>query len=201
MFASASRPNGGGHQGIVVGGTQANRSVFNRPGADIRRRNNATCDDGAERHTAIGALFHRIGGFQVLLSQTNVEKRRRVFVHTGKHEAVDDLIASDVGIVVDVDLIPDVFPECVIVGSTKRSLARDVVGDDGDRVGVVRASKHVKIRVVGQGVIGDQRRLSVARCPAKARQSQHRRNRCTRSQESAQRRQFSCSDAIFHVKN
>ena len=68
--------------------------------------------------------------------------------------------------VVDVDRVDDVLAERVEVRPARRLLERDVVGDDRDRVRLVRATERVDVRVVRDRVLADQRGLAVARGPS-----------------------------------
>ena len=74
-------------------------------------------------------------------------------------------LVADVGVavvvVVDVDGIEDVLAELVEVGPAVGRLERDVVGDDGDMVGLVGADERVEVGRVGDGVLGDLGRFTV----------------------------------------
>jgi hypothetical protein len=68
-----------------------------------------------------------------------------------------------VTVVVDVDLIEHVLAELVEVRAARRSLKRDVVGDQGDGIRLVRTDERVDIGTVGHRVLGDPRRLAMGR--------------------------------------
>ena len=60
-----------------------------------------------------------------------------------------------VAVVVYVDVVQDVVAELEEVGPARRVLQRHVVGEDGDRVGLVRTHERICVRVVGDGVLAD----------------------------------------------
>jgi hypothetical protein len=60
-----------------------------------------------------------------------------------------------------VDLVQDVVAELVEVRAARRSLQRDVVGDQGDGVGVIRADERVDVGAIGHRVLGDFRCLAM----------------------------------------
>jgi hypothetical protein len=64
-------------------------------------------------------------------------------------------------VVVDVDGVEDVLAELVEVGPSVGRLERDVVGDDGDVVGLLRADEGVEVGRVGDGVLGDLGRFTM----------------------------------------
>ena len=77
-------------------------------------------------------------------------------------ELVHDVVFG-VAVIVDVELVQDVVPEFVEVGTAGRRLERDPVRDQRDRVGCVGAHKGIDIRIVRERVRGDERRLAMAR--------------------------------------
>jgi len=70
-------------------------------------------------------------------------------------------VRPGVVVVVDVDLVQDLVAERVEVRAACRALERNVVGDERDRVRLVRADERVHIGTVGHRVLGDLRRLAV----------------------------------------
>jgi len=83
-----------------------------------------------------------------------------------------------VSVLVGIDDVARRGREGVPVGPRRRILPGDVVGDDGHRVGPVRAPERVRIRVVGRGVLRDQRCFPMARRLGGRRASAPRRERC-----------------------
>jgi hypothetical protein len=70
-------------------------------------------------------------------------------------------VRQPVAVVVDVDRVEDVVAELEEVRPARRVLQRDVVGDDRDRVRLVRADERVRVRVVCDRVLADLRRLAM----------------------------------------
>ena len=89
-----------------------------------------------------------------------VEERVRVADLGGEPELVGH-VGLGVAAVADVDLVEDVVAELEEVRAALRVLQRDEVGDEGDRRRTVRADERVDVGVVGDGVLGDLRRLAV----------------------------------------
>ena len=75
-------------------------------------------------------------------------------------ELVDD-VRPRVARPVDVELVLRGRRERVVVRAGRRILTRDPVGDDRDRVRLVRAPERVQVGVVGARILRDQRRLAV----------------------------------------
>ena len=71
--------------------------------------------------------------------------------------------AAAVAVVVDVDLVQHVVAELVEVRAAGRRLQRDVVGDQRDRVRLVRADERVEVGAVGDRVLGDLGRFAMRR--------------------------------------
>ena len=78
----------------------------------------------------------------------------------GEAELVGD-VGPAVAVVVDVDLVQHIVAELVEVRAARRPLQRDVVGDQGDRVRLIRADERVHVGAVGHRVLGDFRCLAV----------------------------------------
>jgi hypothetical protein len=78
---------------------------------------------------------------------------------------LEDKLICDIGksvtVVVDVDRIKHVVSELKEVRAARRHLGRKVVGDDRDRIRLVRTDKRVCVSVVSHGVLADLWRLSV----------------------------------------
>jgi hypothetical protein len=91
-----------------------------------------------------------------LFAEADVEKCGRVFIFLSECETIDNIIERGLDIILNVDLIPDILPERVIVRAAERKLGGDVIGDDRDLVGIIRAPECVEVRVVGQWIIGDE---------------------------------------------
>lgn len=117
---------GSGHQrGVdqrIVRSTEAHRGIFNAAWPDVRRGHDAVRDHRRPSSAAVGALLHGVGREQILQAQTDVEERGRVLVALGEGEAVGNLVARRVRVVVHVDLIPDALAEAGIVRSAVRQL-------------------------------------------------------------------------------
>ena len=88
-----------------------------------------------------------------------------------------------VAVVVDMDLITDVIVEAIEVRPARRLLERYVVGDDRDRIRLIRAHEGINIRIVGSWIAADERRLAVTRrvgrrhpkrCERQDQQKEHR---------------------------
>jgi hypothetical protein len=67
---------------------------------------------------------------------------------------IDD-VAVPIAVIIDVDLIKHIIAELIEVRSAGRSLQRDVIGDQSDRVRIVWANKRVDIGVVCYRVLGN----------------------------------------------
>ena len=80
----------------------------------------------------------------------------------GEEEAVGDVLDA-VAVVVDVDLVTDLLAEVPEVRPAGGLLHGDPVGDDDHVVRVVGVAERVQVRVVRDGVVGNLRRLSMAR--------------------------------------
>jgi hypothetical protein len=93
-------------------------------------------------------------------------------------ELVGDLGLA-VPVVVDVDRIQHITAELVEVGPSVRTLQRQVVGDDGHRVGIVGTHERVQVGAVGNRILGDLRCFTVGRHGITSEIEQgHRRRRC-----------------------
>src|SRR5207244_662883 len=95
-----------------------------------------------------------------------VEQERRAEqvreVGRGVEPELVDHVRRGVAGVVYLDLVQDVVVECVEVGPAGRLLQRNVVGNDGDRAGAIRAAEGVQVGVVSRWISADQRCLAVA---------------------------------------
>ncbi len=89
-----------------------------------------------------------------------VEEAARVGERLREAELVGDVRVGRAAIR-DVDLVEHVVAEVVEVRSTRWALERNVVRDQCDGIGFVRADKRVDVGVVGGRVAGDLRRLTV----------------------------------------
>ena len=78
------------------------------------------------------------------------------------------LIRLPVAVAVDVDVVLGALGERVVVRPSGGILTGDPVGDDGERVRLVRAAERVQVRVVRGRILGDQRGLAVAGRVARA---------------------------------
>ena len=102
---------------------------------------------------------------QVALTQANVEEGAWVLIYPSEGKAVSYLIAHFCRIVVDMDFVPNIFTKSVVIRSAMCQLRGNVIGNNGNRVGVVGAAKRVHIGIVRKRIIGDEWRLAVRRCP------------------------------------
>ena len=119
-----------------------------------------------------------------------VEERVRVRDGGLEPELVRDVVPC-VAVVVDVELVQRRRVEAVVVRPAGRILERDVVREDRDGVRRVGADERIDVRVVDGRVVGDQRRLAVARRPGSRRpcRTDERRGRdrsCNGADESEQ---------------
>ena len=73
-------------------------------------------------------------------------------------------------VVVDLELVEHAVAEAVEVRAALRILERDPGGDQRHRVGCVRTDERVYIGGVGLGIAADERRLAMARRPARHQQ-------------------------------
>ena len=73
-----------------------------------------------------------------------------------KRELVTDVGVAVAG-VVDVDLVEHIVSELVEVRAAVGSLQWDVVGDERDHPGFVRAHEGIDIRAVGDGILRNLR--------------------------------------------
>src|SRR5204863_2307735 len=83
-----------------------------------------------------------------------VEERLRVPKPRLEPEPVLDLRLA-IAVVVDVDGVANVVAELEEIRPTGRILERHIVGDDRDRVRLVRADERVTVRVVGDRIAAD----------------------------------------------
>ena len=169
--AARQAPDGGAHQRAVV------RS---RAGADADRRRRQvlrqhrhprlTADDaaatpGLDARDAVELRPVPVGVRERVDRAGVVEERVRVPRLGAEAELVADVLVAVAG-VVDLDLVEDVVAEAVEVRTAGGLLERDVVRENRDRIRPVRAHERVDVGVVGDRILGDQRRLSVARSGA-----------------------------------
>jgi hypothetical protein len=91
-----------------------------------------------------------------------VQEGVRVGVLGGELELVGDRVGHGAA-VGDGDLVENVVAEAVEVRSAVRSLERDVVGDQGHRVGMIRAGERVKVSTVSNRVFRDSRCFTMRR--------------------------------------
>jgi hypothetical protein len=61
--------------------------------------------------SAVDAPFHQVSSFQVLFAKPDVEKSGGVLVGPAKGEPVNDVIAGGGNVVIDMDLVADIFTE------------------------------------------------------------------------------------------
>ena len=148
--ALADVGDGGAGQGRVVGRRQR---------ADVagRTREVGTQDrDALFGHVdplqRIGLDPVPVGAAQTRDGPYVVEEVGRITQRGGELELIDD-VGDAVAVIVDVDFVEDVIPELVEVRPAIRALQREVVGDQGDRLGRVRTDKGVDVRAVGDGVL------------------------------------------------
>lgn len=97
-------------------------------------------------------------------AKPDIEKCGWVFIDLLESEAIDDVISGSRNIVVDMDLIPDVFPEGEIIGASIRQFRRDIIRDNGDHIRIIRAPESVEVGIVCQWIVGDQGSLPMAGC-------------------------------------
>ena len=147
----------------IIGSCGKADSAMDGTRTDVRRSANATGD--ISKKATSDTPLHDVAGPLVPLRSgtgiTNIEERGLVFVDRGEREAVGYIITGRRAIVLDVDLIADVASECIIVRTTFRQLERDIVGDDGYCIGIIRRTKCVQICIVSLWVLSDQRSLAV----------------------------------------
>ena len=165
LAAARERPDRRAHQGAVV--RRRARADRDGRGRDVlgERRPRAAADDAAAALVDAGdavelrpvpvRVRERVDRARV------VEERVRVPGLGAEAELVADVLVAVAG-VVDLQLVEDVVAEAVEVRAARRLLERDVVREDRDRVRLVRAHERVDVGVVGDRILRDQRRLSVA---------------------------------------
>ena len=86
---------------------------------------------------------------------TRVVQERVAIAYPGREPELVRDVGDAVAVVVDVDLVQHVIAELEEVGAASRILERDVVRDERDRVGFVRADEGVGVGVVGYRVLRD----------------------------------------------
>ena len=113
---------GGGFDGardqVFISGSEA-RCRFDGTWADVWRGHDSIGYDGCKCLSAIDTSFQSIRGFQILLTQADVEKRRRVFIYFVKCKPVHNFITRNARIVVDMDFVQDVFSKRGIIRAAK----------------------------------------------------------------------------------
>ncbi len=121
-------------------------------------------------------LAHVPVGIRERLDLSGVVKERvRIGDPRLEGELVRDL-RHPIAVVVDVDRVQDVVAELEEVRSAGGKLRRQVVGDDRDRFGFVRAHKRIHVGVIRHRVLADLRCLAMrrhvvlplCRCPGSA---------------------------------
>ena len=157
------RLNGIRHQRIVRR-IQAG-CTCNRAWPNIGWGHRAIVDEHGERATR-PANLKVVGRFEVLLTQADIEEGKLVFVLTFERETVRDVIRRGTSfgrIVFHVDFIPDILTKRIVVRSALGQLEWNVVGNNRNRVRVVRAAESIQVGVIGQRVVGDEWGFTVAR--------------------------------------
>ena len=156
MFASTVAERGVRHRVLAKGSVRSiqphTRGDRARP--DVIRGHHAVGHDSRKR-AAFHTLFAEVRGFEVLLTQPNVEKRGGVLVCTTEGEAVGHVIAGQRAVILHVNLIPYILPEGVKGRTTLGQLKRDVVGDKHYAVLVIGVHEGVHVGIVGQRVVGN----------------------------------------------
>lgn len=147
---------GVGECGVVGGGERS----------DVARRAAQVASDlrgapgGFDAGDRVGLAAVPVRGVERLDGAGVVQEGVLVRHRGGEAELVGHVRAA-VAVVVDVDLVEDVVAELVEVRAAVRALQRQVVGDQGDGVGLVGADECVEVGAVGDGVLGDLRRFAV----------------------------------------
>src|SRR5215207_4893448 len=90
-----------------------------------------------------------------------VVEERPLVANPGREPELVGDVGLRISVVVDVDLVEDVVAELVEVRSAGGALQRDVVGDQGHCVWLVRTDERVDVGVIGDQVLRDLRCLAV----------------------------------------
>ena len=84
---------------------------------------------------------------------------------------------NGITVIVNLEFIEDLVRKPVEIGPARWLLERNVVGNDGHRVGHVRAHEHVEVGRVRGGILGDEGCFAVAGSKPVGAHTQHRQSR------------------------
>ena len=138
------------------------RREVGRRAAEHARVSRAVLDEG--HAVGLRPVPRRIGERR---DRPGVVQKRVGVARLGVEAELVGQILLRIAVVVDVDLVEHRVVEGRKVRPAGRRFERNVVGDDRDRIGSIRAQERVQVGVVGHRVLADEGRFAVTRCLAR----------------------------------